>query len=218
MEKELRNPSSSSGFVPRKEEHRKLIVLCVIFGTVAVALSLLELTVVVAVFLFFDLFLLAFCLSILILSETALTRDPIIKRRNNDSENVPYHPRNRVDSFSVYVKYASKGSDFSRREIAVTLKRILVQRFGMTAKQSPVFDRRLSEDLGKIVFPYVSNSLFALTASEKSLDAESDLDTAQILPEPKSKPAEDQEPIPQLERQAYLSSVERVITKLQNSR
>ncbi len=201
----------SINILPRKEPHKKLIILCGIFGAVAVALSLLELNVVVLVLLYSDLFLLAVCLSVLILSGTTLTEDPIIRKRNTDSRSVPYRPRNRVNSFSIYVEYAAKGSDFSRREIAVTLKRILVQKLG-TAPNSTSLYPELSEDLGRVVFPYVSDLVFAPARGGKSSGAGSEFETLTKAP---SGHIEDRDGTQPLKRQAYLASVERVIAKLQ---
>lgn len=201
---------SSLTRLPRKERQKNLIILCGIFGALAVGLSLLELNTVVLLFLDSNLFLLAVCLSVLILSGTTLTENPIIRKRNNDSLSLPYRPRNKLNSFTIFVEYAAKGSDFSRREIAVTLKRVLVQRLG-AAPNSTALDRELSEDLGRVVFPYVPNSIFSPAPGEKSLEVGSNFEA-----KAPSGNFEDRDKTPTLERQAYLASVERVIAKLQD--
>ena len=169
----------------------------------------MELNIVVLLFLDTNLFLLAVCLSVLILSGTTLTENPIIRKRNNDSLSMPFRPRNRLNSFTIFVEYAAKGSDFSRREIAVTLRRVLAQRLGMESN-STALDPQLSQDLGQVVFPYVPDSIFSPALGEKSPVAGSEFEA-----KAPGENFEDRVKTAPLERQAYLASVERVISKLQ---
>ena len=63
-----------------------------------------------------------------------------------------------VSSLNVYVKFASRGSGHSRREIAYMLKNIVANMNFTPNLQNPESVRRLEKDMNEIVYPYLSDS------------------------------------------------------------
>ncbi|MFI5420934.1 MAG: hypothetical protein ACHQ1H_08200 [Nitrososphaerales archaeon] len=96
-----------------------------------------------------------------------------------------------VSSLNVYVKFASRGSGHSRREIAYLLRNIVANQ-NLSRKLGNLDSRRqVEEDLDKIVNPYVSDNLGNPNSKAKNLGF-------------KTKASK-------VEREAYLATLERVV-------
>ncbi len=205
---------------PRKKLRRNLTRLSVVFAGAGVALAILQVNVLALIALFLDLLLLASCLATLILSWTTLFSVSITRKRNNDSyADMIYQPSSRVDSISTYIRYAAKGSDFSRREIARTINRVLIQRFGAipprSVSDSLILGRELSEDLERLIFPYISGRESDSTTSRSQESG----NTGEDRRAPLAREYLDyHDEMPSSEREAYLSGVDRIISKLERRR
>lgn len=90
-----------------------------------------------------------------------------------------------VSSMNIYVTYAVRGSDHSRREIAYIIKNLLEER--EIRKSEDTNDPLLQSDLRKVVYGYTEdNSAHARTRKKQTKN----------------------------ERESYLASLERVVARL----
>jgi len=97
-----------------------------------------------------------------------------------------------VNSMNVYVKYASRGSDHSRREIAYVIKNVMEEK--TTKKHRDLSnDRLFQSDLERVVIPFTS-------------------DGNQTLERKQSRAFKRK--VSRQEREAYLTSLERIVKKL----
>jgi len=102
-----------------------------------------------------------------------------------------------VSSLNVYVKFASRGSGHSRREIAYVIRNILANRNASRKLDDSQLSRQLAEDLDKVVYPYTSDSLRnSKIAKVENLGF-------------KAKTSRE-------EKEAYLTSLERIVRILRN--
>ncbi len=99
-----------------------------------------------------------------------------------------------VSSLNVYVKFASRGSAHSRREIAYLLKNIVASQNLSNKLGNPDICRQLDEDLNSIVEPYVGNASGNAAGKTKNLGFKTKASKA--------------------EREAYLTTLERIVTTL----
>jgi hypothetical protein len=100
-----------------------------------------------------------------------------------------------VNSMNVYVKYASRGSDHSRREIAHVIKNIMEE--NTTKKHRDLSsDRLFQSDLERVVIPFTSDGN---QTSERRQSGRTS----------KRK-------VSRQEREAYLTSLERIVQKLRD--
>jgi hypothetical protein len=94
-----------------------------------------------------------------------------------------------VNSMNIYVKYASRGSDHSRREIAHVIKNVMED--DASRKYRELSNNRVFQsDLERVVIPFTSGG-------------------AQTLGRRASKTR-----VSRQEREAYLTSLERIVQKL----
>jgi hypothetical protein len=200
---------------PKKKYRRNLVRLGIVFGGVGVALALFQVNVLALIGLFTDIFAFATCVSLLILSWTTIFRDGHIRSRKNDSpQDIVYPSTSRVDSLSTYVRYAANGSEYSKKEIARTINKVLIQRFGTVrerwSKETLIFDREFLSDLAHFVFPFIY--------SEQYIDSGSPLSTNSDNAEPSQEFGGRQRKAKPHEREAYLTGIERIILKLERRR
>lgn len=74
--------------------------------------------------------------------------------RSQPTMNHSFVRADRVDTLTSLVKWASKGSDYSRREIAETCARVLARRFDSSSGVQTGPSVRTMEALRAIVYPY----------------------------------------------------------------
>jgi hypothetical protein len=105
----------------------------------------------------------------------------------DESKNPPGSPKGKdvVSSMDTYVSYAVRGSVHSRREIAFILKNILSGTAGKN-ELSTESDQTLQSDLNRVVYRYLDDSINKSSNTRQS----------------------------RMEREAYLRSLERVISKI----
>ena len=113
--------------------------------------------------------------------------DPFPKDSHRDHEGVKGNDV--VNSMNIYVKYASRGSDHSRREIAHVIKNVMEDDASKKYRELSN-DRLFQSDLERVVIPFTSGG--AQTLGRRA---------------PKTR-------VSRQEREAYLTSLERIVRKL----
>jgi len=173
----------------RKRERRNAGYLSALFLALIVLFALIRSSQIVLVLLLYaSIILEAIALSVFIaLSESSWDIWDLLSRREQQkarSGATFLGGSDAVNSLHIYVKYGSRGSDYSRMEVAFVLRSIF--------QNSPELEKRDSQfesDLKIIYYPYIR-------------------DSSRIQPELRTRK------VSRAEREAYLASLQRVIEKI----
>ena len=156
-----------------------LIVIIAILGNPQIVLVATMLIAIVLVGIFFALFVSNFDVDWGIKSLTST----IVGRKPLSEEDL--QGRDPAKSMNVFVKHAALGSEYSRREIALELKHLLIK-FGLDDTSFIARSPQLKADFQKVVYDYddhkeAKKGRFALTKRKSRREREAYLDSLQRI-------------------------------------
>lgn len=124
------------------------------------------------------------------------------RRRRNERESSP-RGRDVASSMSVFVRYAAQGSDYSRREVAMTLKHML-EKSGVTEDviASGKIPAELKNDILRVVYAYTDQED---AVSERRLGSSAGIDIFGV-----------RRRVSRREREAYLDRLERIVKYIES--
>jgi len=198
---------------------RRILVLCAAFGTPIVLLvfagSLLVVPLIYLVLSAEGVFV-----ALLAISETRTAGAGRIAADGGGkaSSGGPRRSGDRVETLTSYVKWAAKGSDFSRRDIARTVMRIAEQSHVASPDVaghvgSP--EKDLSEAIETLVYPYRDDSFIRSGISALRADGIYPRDAGASPGEAGTTPAKAGPAGGRPGRARYLASLEEVVTRLE---
>ncbi len=184
-------------YSPRRQERRRIKIYVGILLALIFLFSILRSQDVIFVALLYISIIMGGILLIFLISvsevrgsdeDSSSFEDEMRHRREYEGNSI-------IESINVYVKYASKGSEFSRREIALNLRKLIGQREEI-GDDSLSEDISIQRDLRLIVYPYLDERSYVSRTgnlSKETIDAF------------------------ELKGDAYLASLGRIVTKLKTS-
>ncbi len=120
--------------------------------------------------------------------------------------NAKFDGNNIIESLNVYVKYATKGSEFSRREIATILRKLTSRKpvedySSSSLNKSLSLDPAVEQDLQRVMYPYLDERPYF---SRREPGAPNHVNQVNVG-------------ISKGESEAYLSGLERIVSKIKTT-
>lgn len=164
------------------------LIFTIIFSAIILILALVESPQILLVLvLYFCILLDGISISALVLYSINRRTDSLTEFENIQAQQVQRSPRGAdvVSSMDVYVTYAVRGSAHSRREVAFVIRNILAGAKGRKVEALEARDPAFASDMRNVVYRYLDES----ASRENRRESRG-------------------------EREAYVSSLERVISKI----